>query len=350
MRRHATIATLLLASLVYVLADDARASVPRGIVYSKTTTEEPPEGTAGPEIVSGGLFRLRHRYLERLTRVPGDAEPSVALDGERIAFVRAGDVWAMRFDGSEQRQLTSGPEVDGRPLFSRDGQLVVFARRAGDDAPRDLYAIDVEGGSPRALTATPEDEREAEVAPDGKAIVFVRDLAAADGGTNAELYSVRPTGIGLRRLTSTPEDELRPHYFVGGIVFDRRKTVAGGYADVFAMRRNGAGVGVAVARGRGATIRAVSPNGRLLLFSDYHGLWAKRLSPMARQSIPARKLGIGGASSLVFSPDGRRFAYLFYFDEQISLDSIDVLSGERTIEGEVHNLESGTSIDPRIAW
>ena len=50
--------------------------------------------------------------LNQLTENPADSEPDFSADGRKIAFVRGGDVWAMRADGSGQRQLTAGPEVD----------------------------------------------------------------------------------------------------------------------------------------------------------------------------------------------------------------------------------------------
>ena len=51
------------------------------------------------------------------------ADPAVSPDGQLIAYVRDGQIWLMRPDGSEQRQLTTG---GFRPVWSPDGRRLVY--------------------------------------------------------------------------------------------------------------------------------------------------------------------------------------------------------------------------------
>ena len=66
-------------------------------------------------VPKGGLYAAKEGHLNQLTEDPADSEPAFSADGRKIAFVRSGDVWAMRADGTGQHKLTSGAEVDSRP-------------------------------------------------------------------------------------------------------------------------------------------------------------------------------------------------------------------------------------------
>jgi Tol biopolymer transport system component len=343
-------------ALLFVLLDGAAtAAIGRPIVYSKVTWEwVGPEG-ARTEVRKGGLFASVEGKPHQLTETPGDRQPSVSPDGQAVIFVRDGDLYTMNADGSGQRQLSTGPEIDERPLIAPNGRYVVFIRRASLEGAGDLYAISLPGGPPRSLTTWPGEDREPAFSRDSETVVFVRSLPAEDGGTNDELFSVRLTGSGLTRLTRTPQDEFHPVCLAERIIFNRRKTAAGGLPTIVAMRRDGTGAAILVARKPGETIGAVSPNGRLLLFSRFgRGLWVKRLVGSGERTRPHPLYDRAGGG-LVFSPDGRRVAGLFISSEGvISLRSINIRTGSSRNEGEVFELEASgpvqTYIDGSIAW
>jgi Tol biopolymer transport system component len=114
------------------------------VVFSKATTVD--------GVVKGGLYAVRDGRLNQLTEDPTDTEPAFSPDGRTIAFARGGDLYSVRPDGSGQRRLTSGPELDSAPIVSADGRSVVFERRAGAGAAADLYRVGAKGGGVRALT------------------------------------------------------------------------------------------------------------------------------------------------------------------------------------------------------
>lgn len=334
----------------------AEASPARPIVYSKTNWERERSGETTQE-VKGGLFATLGGRTRQLTDVPGDVQPSVAPDGSAIAFVRAGDIYVTNADGSNLRQLTSGPEIDERPLFSPGSRYLVFVRRASREAPGDLYTVAAAGGTSRPLAVGPGEEREATFAPDGKTIAFVRSLPAPGGGFNDDIYVVRSGGAWTVRLTKTPEDEFKPHYYAGGIVFDRRRTASGGPAAIFTMRRDGTRVKPLVDWGKlSVTISGVSPNGRLLLFSSLaRGLWARSLVQPSAGFARSRLLVKDEVKGLVFSPDGRRVAGIFTYPGLFyGLVSLSIRTGASKGEGETWEPEAPgsmqTSIGPDIAW
>jgi dipeptidyl aminopeptidase/acylaminoacyl peptidase len=355
-----SILTALLACMALALPASATAAVGSSgaLVFSRVvvekTTPEGPEGKVVEEL-KGGLFAARRGRLNQLTENPADSQPAFSPDGRLIAFVRAGDVYAMRADGSAQHALTGGADLDGRPRFAPSGKYVVFERRGpAEGAPRDLYTVDIAGRNLHALTSSPEDEHEATFAPEGRSIAFVRSSAEPDGGFADDVYSVRPSGTGLARLTRTSRvDEFSPRYFSGGIVFSRGQSGEGpgAYADVYTMRRNGTRVKPMVRGVGSAFVEDVTPNGRLVLFRRDQGLWVKRLGPGRARKLT--EVADGSKTNAVFSSDGRKVAAFVATEEMETLSAIDVATRRKTSLAEGFGLEAGsvaTTIGPVIAW
>jgi len=341
--RHRPILISILALLALVIsATAALAASPRAIVYSKSTT------VGG--VAEGGLFAVKAGHLNQLTEDPTDTEPAFSPDGRTIAFVRGGDVYSVRPDGSGLRHLSSGTTLDSAPIVSPDGRQVVFERRAGDGATADLYAVRVLGGGLHALTSGAEDDHQADFSPDGRAIVFVRDSGGPN--TKEDLYSMRASGARLTRLTQTGVDEFKPRYFAGGIVFSRGESSEGpaAYADVYTMRRNGTKVKSLVAGVGSAYVEDVTPNGRTLLFRRDQGLWSKPIGPGRSRKLA--QLPDGSETNGVFSSDGRKVAAFVAVEEQQSLVAVDVASRRQTelAEGFEASEKDGTVIGPVIAW
>lgn len=342
--RHRSITTLF-AVLLTLAVPTAAAAAPSGgaVVYSKSTLVE---GEA-----KGGLFAVRGGRLNQLTDDPTDTEPAFSPDGRTIAFVRGGDLFSVRPDGSGLRHLTSGVALDSTPLVSPDGKRVVFERRSSAGGQADLHVVRVLGGGLRALTRGQEDDRQADFSADGRLVVFVRD---SEGGANRrdDLYSIRPSGAGLVRLTHTGVDEFHPRYFAGGIVFSRGENTEGpaAYADVYTMRRDGSRVKPLVRGVGSAFVEDVAPNGRLLLFRRSQGLWAKRIGPGRASKLA--QLPDESETNGVFSSDGRKVAAFVAVEDQQSLVAVDVASRRQTTlaQGFEPSEKDGTAIGPVIAW
>jgi Tol biopolymer transport system component len=340
-------AVLALLSLALAATASAAPNRTGAVVFSRISNEE--------GVAKGGLYAARDGHLNQLTENPGDSQPDFSADGRTIVFARSGDVYSVRADGSGERMLTSGPEVDGRPIFSPNGKVVVFERRASEGAPRDLYTVRAGGGSPHALTTTAADEHEASISADGCMIAFVRSAGLPSGGTADDIFSVRPAGIHLRRLTSTPGlDEFAPHYFgEENIVFSRGQSGDGAdaYADVYTMRENGSQVRSLVHGAGSAFVEDVAPDGHALLFRRDQGLWVKRIGPGGAHKLS--QLPDGSETNSVFSSDSRRVAAFIASEDSESLSAIDISTRRSSQLAEGFALESGstaTTIGPVITW
>jgi WD40-like Beta Propeller Repeat/HYR domain len=122
-----------------------------------------------------------------LTRA-GRIRNVLACDGE-IAFVRNGDIWVMRKDGSDQTQLTTDPAVDRTPSWSPDGNQIAFA--SNRDGSFEIYVMNADGSDQHQLTFNLPNSRAPSWTRNGSQIVFDRNftdsyIVNADG-SNAML-------------------------------------------------------------------------------------------------------------------------------------------------------------------
>jgi Tol biopolymer transport system component len=339
-----TLISLFSLVAVFALAIPAAASAAGGgaVLFSKTSTVD---GKA-----KGGLYAVKDGHLNQLTEDPTDTEPNFSPDGRTVAFVRGGDVYSIRPDGSGQRQLTNGPEVDSLPKIAPNGRYLVFERRAALGGPSSLYSVRVTGGGEHGVV-TGGDNHEAAFSPDGRTIVFVRSTPGANGG-NDDLYSVRPSGSAQRRLSHTAVDEFAPRFFAGGIVYSRGESTEGpaAYADIYTMLVNGAKVKPQVRGVGSAYVEDVSPDGKTLIFRRSQGLWAKRIGPGKARKLT--QLPDQSKTSCVFSSDGKRVAAFVAVEDQQQLVSISVKTGavSNLAEGYDYEEGEGTVLGPVIDW
>lgn len=360
--------TILFFVLVALLALPAVASARGGaVVFSRVTrTELPPKEATPPKEGSketvkpapefkeeGGLFAIRDGRLNQLTENAADTEPSFSPDGRTIAFVRDGDIYSVRADGSGERHLSSGPELDSAPQISPNGRLVTFERRESAGAQRDLYTVGAAGGGLHPLATSANDEHGAQFSPDGRTIVFVSTAPAAGGGNggNDDLYSVRPSGTGLAQLTHTAIDEFTPRFFAGGIVYSRGESTEGAaaYADVFTMRSDSRKAKSLVAGVGSAYVEDVSPDGHTVLFRRDRGLWVKRIGKGRAHKLA--ELPDNSKTNSVFSSDGKQVAALVEAEGETRLVAIGVANGHRADLASGTDLAAGGSeIGPVISW
>lgn len=351
-----TLISIFFALLALVVPAAASAASSGAIVFSKVTEDhriyKEGETVLPPKAPEGGLFAVKDRHLNQLTENPADSEPSFSADGHTIAFVREGDVWVMRADGSGQKQLTTGSAIDSRPLVSPNGHVVVFERHDAASASRDLFTVSASGGSPHALSASPADEHEASFSPDGRTIAFVRTSETA-GSLNDDIYTVRPSGAKLRRLTHTLSiDEYAPSVLNETIVYSRGENseAPSAYADVYKMDLKGQHVKKVIAGAGSAYVEDVTGNGRTILFRRDQGLWVKQIGGKGRK---LSELPDNAKVNSVFSSNGKQVATFTETPEgEQSLSVIDVATGRRSF-AEVVGYSGGevtTAIGPVVAW
>jgi tricorn protease len=105
-----------------------------------------PDDVEHPELTRAHKFKTK-----QITFTP-EEETSVSFmpDGKRVGFIRAGKLWTMKPDGSDQKVLVNESEVIDYE-WSPDSKWVAYARMDGSFAS-EIYIVPVAGGTPHNVT------------------------------------------------------------------------------------------------------------------------------------------------------------------------------------------------------
>jgi TolB protein len=95
-----------------------------------------PDGRVVFASASGGQGKVRvwamnanggARHALTPTTVTAEG-PALSHDGTHVAFVRRGDIYVMRADGSQVRRLTYSSAIEGAPAWSFDDRMLAYSR------------------------------------------------------------------------------------------------------------------------------------------------------------------------------------------------------------------------------
>jgi len=198
----------------------------------KTSADFPPGSHLGPawspdnsliafsDKVNGNseIFSIKPdgSDLKNLTNNPlRDDNPVFSPDGNEIIFVRDdyghASLYRMDLNGSNQRRLTERAGYEMAPAFSPDGVHLAFAGdREGHGL--DIFLLDLKNPNDEKVIASRRyHDISPAFSPDGKRMAFI---ATSDG--NQEIYLMNSDGSGLFRLTRTKADEITPQFSKDG--------------------------------------------------------------------------------------------------------------------------------------
>ena len=247
--------------------------------------------------------------------------PQLSPDGTQIVFGRRwidkmndrweSSIWIMNADGSHQRSLAQGSDVQWSP----DGKRVAYVAK-GEPGGQQIFVrwMDAEGATTQISHLT-ESPSNLEWSPDGKTIAFSMNVPARDNSLHINMPAA-PKGA---KWIEPPKVITRLNY--------RRDRV--GYTDAYYSH-------IFVIPADGGTPRQItngdwnhsapsfSPDGKWIAFSSYRVPDAE--DAFRKSEIYAANLETGDIRQLthrngtnggpIYSPDGRMIAF-------ISADSVD---------------------------
>ena len=155
--------------------------------------------------------------------VPGSLLACIALaaalqaaEPQRIVFTRVfpnegqiGMFVAAR-DGSDERPLLTARHMDYDPVWSPDGQSIVFT--SDREGSADLFRVKPDGTSVERLTDRPAYDDQAAFSPDGKQLVLVS--SRTNGRSN--LWTLDIASRQMKQLTSGEGGDFRPSWSPDG--------------------------------------------------------------------------------------------------------------------------------------
>ena len=154
---------------------------------------------------------------------------SISPDGNEIAFTYKGNIYIVDSDGGQARQLTSNPAYDTTPMWSPDGQNIIFCSTR--EKSKDVFKVPAKGGAPTRITTHPHNEIPISVLNDGTILfsaAIEQDTEYGNFPGETQLYSVSQNGGRPKRVTSLPINSLSVNKD-GKVIYEDYK----GYEDPF---------------------------------------------------------------------------------------------------------------------
>ncbi len=138
-----------------------------------------------------------------------DTDPDWSPDGERIAFVsapdsipgtptRRPDIFVMNEDGSEVRRVFQSSSAAWHPRWSPDGRRIAFENYDPAAPGFRVYVMDADGSNVRQIPSAAGENFSPEWSPDGTRILFLSNRAPRGWWT---MYVVNADGTGERQLS-----------------------------------------------------------------------------------------------------------------------------------------------------
>ncbi len=148
--------------------------------------------------------------MTRLTENSGrDLNGVWSPDRSRIAYVSnrsgADQLWIMNTDGSNKRQLTSGPATAAWPQWSPDAKTVVYLSYNQQTETYSIECVDINSGKQESIIHSRSPLARPGFHPDGTAIVY-----AAQIDSNWDIWLIERSTARKYRLTSDPQMETNP--------------------------------------------------------------------------------------------------------------------------------------------
>lgn len=235
-----------------------------------------------------------------------------SLAGTKVVFVstRSGakEIWAMDYDGSNQRPITKYGSISTTPAVSPDGSKVAFTSYVRSQPEILIHSLETSRRLPffnqnASMNATPS------YSPDGKQIVFSSTLA----GGYAQIYSADANGSNLKRLTFSRFVEVEPKVNPktgNEIVFVSGRS---GPQQIYKMNIEGTDI-VRLTTGEGeASNPAWHPDGQHIAFA-----WTRGFEPgnfnifimnVASREYVQLTHGAGRNENPTWAPDGRHLVF-----------------------------------------
>jgi dipeptidyl aminopeptidase/acylaminoacyl peptidase len=230
------------------------------------------------------------------------------------------EVWMMKADGSEQRQMTAGRNNDSEPQFTPDGKALSFvSTRSGEPQ---VWTIPVDGGEPAKLTSFGGGLGGPVWSPDGKWIACTADLFPEFGIDEAAQKRVSD-GLEKGKLKVHVADDLYYRHWTSWA--DGRRThillveAASGKVVKDLTPGNFESPIFQLGGGRGY---AFSPDSKELCYVSNHDaheasstnadLWTVavegEITPASARNLTAQNKGWDGAP--LYSPDGNSIGFI----------------------------------------
>ena len=241
--------------------------------------------------------------------------PAISPDGRRIAIAIAKpgepkDVWVLDLARGTRTALTTGGANDFAPMFTLDGNRVIFE---SERPVFDLYLRAADASSPATpLVVSPFDKNPGSITPDGKLLLFRHSVLP-----HSELWTTPLDGSGAPAslLRSESGDLYNPRIAPNGRWLAYTSNESGG-TEVYLSPYPGVTTARRLVSAEGGTNPRWTKAGRELVYSSGQRMMAVSVDPASGQLGAPIELfhgafeTDGNASNYDVTPDGEHFLML----------------------------------------
>ena len=210
------------------------------------------------------VFSIDRGVAQRITdREDAASRPFWSPTHDRIAFrgmrTGASQVWVVDSDGSGMHRVSNAQDDHVPYDWSPDGSYVLTVRYG---AKQNLWAYPVDGGEPMQLTTHDGEEWRPMWSPQGDRVVFYTTWDDA----MTEVYTADVTTGELTRITDLPVEDFHPAWSPDGqwIAFNSDRVNKSG---LWLASKDGSVKRPIATKGRVGSLPAWSPDGRTVAFS-----------------------------------------------------------------------------------
>jgi Tol biopolymer transport system component len=203
------------------------------------------------------------------------------------------DIWIMRADGSDLRDLTNSPDTnDAFPAWSPDGAQLVWSSEPPGSRAGQLVVMRLHTGVAHAITQPfePPEPADASWSPDGRHIVFDEFPVPPALG---QLWTVEPNGNDLRAITPPYLDAFAPDWRSSGLIAFT-SGASSPQSHLWTMHPDGADLHQLTTDPEGASseLSAFSPDAKWLTYthilaSGASSIWKLRISGADQTALTA---------------------------------------------------------------
>ena len=286
------------------------------------------------------LPRMANRFADEILRlVTGTRGP---FDSD-IAFIstrggRFKELWAMRFDGSDLRQLTRNQTINLSPSWSPDARSILYTSYR-DGRPR-LYEVNARTQKRRRVLGGPGIVVGGQYSPDGRRIAVAREEARG----NTEIVIVDDEGRTVRVVASNEGIDVSPSWSPDGrqIAFCSARS---GSPQIYVTDAGG-GTRRVTRQGSYNTSPAWAPTGDRIAYTGRVRGGAFQIFVVELETGGVRQVtrGPGDSTGASWSPDGR---YLVFSSNRSGRDELYVTDWRGR---QAHRLIAGPGGDSSPAW
>ena len=282
-----------------------------------------PTASTTPTIVPSSTPTLTPSATPSPTSTP---HPLDTFSGQIVfdGFINAdsAEIFLMKPDGSDLRQLTEDNFINFGPKIAPNGQKIAF--NSIQDGMVQIYLMDIDGSNISRLTMGEGNARDPNWSPDGSKIAFSSDR---DG--DPEIFIINSDGSGERQLTNNDTSDVTPIWSPNGEWIAFSSAFEAEDPNIFLMRPDGSELTrITFSPSYDGDALSWSPDGEWLIFPAQrignYELYALRLEDRLFGPLTRTE---GDEYSGLLSSDGRYLLINVFYEDYTGLIVQDLAKG-----------------------